>query len=527
MALTARTISTLGSGIARYFFVLALMSALSIPAAMGQTAGSSSGTMAPGATTVTPPGAAFVGVASGSPNQRLLNTPDKLQYNEYITDVIRVWNKSGGILPQVRTAVSLEKGEAEAVIKMVGGNEVEFIIVTTTRRQMPSIRALIGNLDHPSKPKRTRPVYDPFLLSHRKASDVVAILRGLNIRKDATLFADDPSNRIYTDAPDAFAEYILAFDVPVKQIKLLVQVIQIAEHDKKKVGLDWDAWKRNMGGQFGLTFNAFEGGDVFSRLDGLLATDASALADFLNYTAQRGSAEIRDQAFITASNSKLGMFSESTTRTDFPVYEVSASTPMAIAETNALFQEFPEFPTRTVMLAPQSRSKRLTPRATEGLSISVTPTIGTTSVLLELAIEANLTTGFDSLDQPIVSTRKAGTSITLPVFEVTPDELKDDLEAESLQPSIDEWSPFVVASFEETTLLRGNRGFPGLRDVPFVRKLAGVQSKIQENSKLWVIIVPQAGLYMDEPTEVDLETGLTIRAYDEAEISESSKNKYE
>ena len=239
----------------------------------------------------------------------ILRSDDKQEVQNYVSKVVELQNAAAlELLPHVLEAVNLEKGTAQ-VLKYTppgGGKARYFIQVVTTEKQMTSVIETIKALDLPGVESSPGDVRCGIRMKYRRASEVANVLATISLSAESSVVADDATNTIYfiDSVSDAAltATFAKFADVPPLQIEMDVQVYEVCEEDAEKLGLDWDAWKRSLGGQIDVTGNWFEGGDIFARLDGLLTIDARTLAEFLNYTAQEGHAKVVKRAKITATN---------------------------------------------------------------------------------------------------------------------------------------------------------------------------------------------------------------------------------
>jgi hypothetical protein len=418
------------------------------------------------------------------PNGKLsiLRSGDKLETNSYVSQVVELQNGIAyELLPHVLRAVSPEKGSAR-VMKYTppdGGPLRYFIQVVTTEAQMPSVIETIKALDLPEVKSSTGDARYAIRMKYRAASEVADVIQNTYLSGEGKVFADDITNTLYiqdsvSDSVGdlAYAEF---YDVPAPQIDFEVQIIEVSDENASKLGLDWDAWKRSLGGQVTSTRNRYENGDTFSRIDCLLTIDARTLAEFLNYTAQNGNATLKRRATMSANNLTPAILSM-TKRIPYITYELldtsTSDVTRVITEDNpkadAANDDYPsEGPRTLAVIPPKSWQKVDMGMDEEGIVLSITPVIGTEMVTASIDLAANTVTGFDELDRPVVTEHDFETTVTL-----------QDMQ----------W--LRIATLENVFETRYRRGIPGLKSIPLVRYLFSVEGIRYERSHTHVLIRP-------------------------------------
>jgi type II secretory pathway component GspD/PulD (secretin) len=416
---------------------------------------------------------------------RILRSDDKRQTNRYITQAIELHNTLAvELLLTLSTAVALENGIVRGAVtypsKESGEKARQFIVFTTTREQMPSLLEAVRVLDVPNIVNAQGSSRKALRVKYRRASDLGAVLKGTRLTSQAKVFADDLTNTLYfDDSPyvmEKTEEYLAFFDVPVPQIEFDVQIIDIREDGARRLGLDWDAWKRTVGGQISVSGNRFEGGGgTFARLDGLLALDANVLAQFLNYTVQSGSARLVQRSRLTASNLKPAVISDRR-RVPFQEYVRTSQTGAILTEPNvrvdANGEQDPGEPDvagpRIVAITPPVVN-RLTELGAgeEGIVISIQPVIGTEAVTADVKVAVNTVTGHDQLGKPIVALQELTNQFTL----VNDQQL-------------------LLGTLEREMTVTGRSGIPGLKDIPVIKYLFSVETDRKQKSRLFIVANP-------------------------------------
>jgi type II secretory pathway component GspD/PulD (secretin) len=254
--------------------------------------------------------------------------------------------------------------------------------------------------------------------------------------------------------------------------------VELREENSTRLGLDWDAWKRNVGGQFTITGNTFEGSDGFVRLDSLLSLDASILANFLNYTVQTGNARLLQRSRLNASNLEPAVISD-VKRVPYQEYVRTERAQTILTETNPKVDSFQEYDPddelatakapRVVTIVPPVHNRLTTLNSDEeGLLIRIQPVIGLETVTAKIDIDLNTVTGFDRNDRPIVTEQKLANLFTL-----------------------HNGKQILLGTLERQTVVDARRGIPGLKSIPVLKYLFSVEAQRVERSRVFILATPR------------------------------------
>lgn len=435
---------------------------------------------------------------------QILRSSDKFETNGYVSQVIEIFNtESYELKPYITEAVTQEKGVVRAVKTEApeGQKPRYFLLVTTTAAQLPTIAEAIRALDVPGFVNSQGRSRVAFRLKYRLASELGAILRGTRLTSQGRIFADDKTNTLYyDDSPYVIKkveEYVTFFDVPTPQVEFDVQIVEVRDDDSWRLGLDWDAWKRSIGGQFDITGNYFEGGDSFARVDGLLTLDAATLASFLNYTVQSGSARLVQRSRLNASNLNPAVISDMR-RVPFYDYKRTERVPSLLTETTPQVDAEDELDTdegnargpRTVTIVPPVHNQRADLGTDEeGLLVTIRPIIGTEIVTAKVDISLNTLNGYDEQNRPIVT--------------------EQDLSNEFRVRDND---PLLLGTLERQTSVEGRRGLPGLKNIPIIKYAFSVEDSRSTSARLFIIATPAfSNVGFDAKNLADLKTRAPLR----------------
>lgn len=347
-------------------------------------------------------------------------------------------------------------------------------------------------------------------IKHRRASEIARVLRGNNSPIPGAetvfpivddVFSDEQTNTITVRATQrenivralAAIEY---YDVPIPQVEISVTVCEFQSTDESKIGLEWDAWKRALGGSFVLNY-----GQVLSRgpkLDsakifddihspftgaaGVLAIDATVLSEFINYMEEKGCLNVSSRTTLTAMNGKEATFSNMvpspyltygslTTVGNVPIFTRSASSkaPAFGGFSKVDNPTTPGFPVISNIATAEGTILPLQPLqlSNEGVSVTILPSIS--SETMELDISAIVTSPFQppTLGAPVLTTRN----------------LKNVV-------SLRDGQCFKLCSYERIESIDNERGVSGLNRIPIIRNAFVKQSNACVMKKAIVFLAP-------------------------------------
>lgn len=413
---------------------------------------------------------------------KIFRTGDKQEMHNYISQVVQLQNTDAiEILPYVRSAVALEKGFARVLKNISAGTE--YLQIITTEEQMPSIVATIQALDQEGAISHPGEKRIAVRMRYRLASEVADIIRQTTMQPEGRVIPDDITNTIYiADSFSDVSQHDMIrdfYDVPAPQVEFDVQIIDVREKDlgPDKIGLDWDAFKRSYSGSINGTFNLFEGGKRFGRIDGLLGLDARVLMDFLNFVVQEGHGEIIQRAKVTGNNLTPAVVRSiqrvpyiDYVRTDRAVAVVTEQNPRANGATEGRpgDDDYPLNDPRIVTITPSPHFERADlGEDEEGIMVVIRPVIGTRLVTADMSVEAQTVIGYDQLDRPIVATRDLESALTLE-------------DGKTLRAGV----------IERDIATEYQRKIPWLSKIPIIRSFTRMEAPRVEKSHMFIFITP-------------------------------------
>jgi type II secretory pathway component GspD/PulD (secretin) len=400
-----------------------------------------------------------------------------LSKNNYIGKIYPVYNTQAiEIQSYLLRTLAFEGGTAEVMglqsVKDAQGRNVQYLFVTAPDFMIPGITEIVSTCDVPGFKFYDATGMDfgggsgaiAYKGKHRTASELRNILAATELGNVGAFlfppFADDSTNTIYivenpTDIADDLAALSL-FDTPPLQAELDVTIYEVSGGDDGTLGLDWEAWKRSLSGEFqysSVSDQTFfdDNNDAYNTL---LTLDAGALASFLNYTVRTGNSKVVTSTKLTMTNSEdvPGGLSGGNRGT-------ATGEPARIESTRAI-------PFGNVNINGEGE---FTDVAFEGVVVEFLSFIGTESLTIDIDVAVNSLVGFsEETNTPIITERSLNTMVNLKSGE-----------------------SIALGGVEKTSIVKDTVGIPLLKEIPFVGQyLFAKTSESTQNSKVIMILTP-------------------------------------
>ena len=408
---------------------------------------------------------------------KVLRTNDKFEMNRYVTKAWELKNAVAlEIFPHVKKAVDAEKGKARSLKykNPADGKTHYFIQVVTPEFQIPYLEDLITMLDLKDVESSEGDVKFNYRLKYRDAEEIANILHNTSLSGEGEVFFDKKTNSVWINdsVSDFKKDYstLLFYDVPIPQVALDVEIIEIETDDSSEIGLYWDAWKSALSGRYSYGISRLRTtdntlSDVLDPLirtargyEALLSLDATVLADFINYMVDIGEARIVTRSKIVASNGEKGIIS-SLKRIPYQTYEIKKSDEfnrrVDVSDTSSPGASFID-------------QGKHTGEKAEGVYIEVRPNISLESTKLDVSVTVNSLCGYTANGMPIIAERRATTNIFLK-----------------------EKTKFTLGVFDKETLVSENQQVFLLGNIPLAGKLFTHAKRAHKKSKIFVFLTPE------------------------------------
>ncbi|HPB29901.1 MAG TPA: hypothetical protein PLB62_00425 [Candidatus Sumerlaeota bacterium] len=404
---------------------------------------------------------------------KVLRTDDKFEMNRYIT---RAWELKHAdayeILPHIKKVVQAEKGQVRTMKYKdpESGKTRYFVQVVAPEFQIEGIAEMIKVLDLPGMESSEGDVKYNCRLLYRDAAEIAGILRNTSLSGEGAVAFDTKTNSIWIkDSISDFKKDLATlkfYDVPVPQVSLDIEIVEVETDDSSKLGLQWDAWKNALGGAYSYRISRSNAVDntladslspaikTLRGYDALLTLDATVLADFLNYMIENGHARVVTRSRVLVSNGETGVIS-SLRKIPYETYSTDAIRRLKDAVN-----------TTDPGASLADPAFRMGEKA-EGLHIEARPNISLKSTTLDASITVNSLSGFTNQGMPIITERKTLTNAALRDGE-----------------------KFTLGIFDKETLVKEKSKVALLGDIPLLGTLFMRNVEVKRNSKIIVQAVP-------------------------------------
>lgn len=409
---------------------------------------------------------------AGGPTERIeiQSTSDHIDY------VVKAYTlreaNSSEVYQLILNAVSLEGGSVDRIasgsrVRFNGHGEVEvdyeggsILVVTAPEWMLPYLDQTIALLDQPNiEAAAFGTGYKYIRPKHRKPSDLVRLV-GSSVASGVEVFvSDDSRNLLYLEDSPSFMGGILeaveAFDRPPDQVEARIRIFEIDETRSHDVGLDWHAFQKSVT-DGSLDFVWGEAGQAGLSLESLtssLSFNALLATEFLNYQSREGNARVVTDTVIRVVNGET-------------------ATVESVLEIPYVLRGFVD---NDVIDSPRRDSPealdpdRLIKEFVEGVVITITPTIGTESMELEIEAAVSSHVGYTPNQSVPIMTRSLVQSVL----------------------DISSGRPAVLGGLTRTTTIDERSGVPWLKDIPGVRYLFSREIQRRHKSHIVISIEPR------------------------------------
>ncbi|MFH1732858.1 MAG: hypothetical protein ABIF82_14570 [Planctomycetota bacterium] len=410
-------------------------------------------------------------------NFRILRTDQKSQMNDYVTRIFELKNaRCMEVLPYVNIVVRAEGGSARTLKYEPpgGGKERNFIQVVCPKFQLAGIEQLIKAVDLPGMKSSSGTTKMFYRMQHRNAANVQAMLQSTELSGEGDSAVDAPTNTLYfEDSASDFSRglsVVKFMDVPVPQVEFEVVIYEVDKTIESKLGLYWDAWKNMLTGGVAGAYGSIPRGLGVDGFQSIIGVGGPAIADFLNYLVAKGKANVVTNTRLSVQNGETATL-RSLTRIPYQAYTTLALNNVPVLGNTGWAvkteQAQPNAPGGTNQRS-DADPGTVAGEKSEGIYLSVTPTIGTKTLSANITVTVNSLVGYTKLDAPIITERRTETTATL-----APDKV------------------FTLGGMDKETAVKESRGIPVLKSIPLIKYLFSYEADVTRKSTLIVTIKPK------------------------------------
>ena len=277
-------------------------------------------------------------------------------------------------------------GSATTAVQTIQGVEHILLNVVATETLQASIPDTIRQFNRGPieflAPGRPAFHYTP---EYRSAADLAAILNQ-DLSPLGTVYVDDKVNRLTIAEDPTYIPHlqkVLAhYDVQPEQVTVSIEIIETRKGLGRDLGVYWESWKKAFPTLASVAVHASRSPQTdnltVDSIQALIDLNPAAFTSFVHYMEIQGVANVRSKTTLTVVNAQPASFK---TATDTPV-----------TATND-----PTHPTTT--------------RVTDGIEISIAPTISRQLKNLRIKAVATSLVGFTNQGDPQVTTSSLETTI--------------------------------------------------------------------------------------------------------------------
>ncbi len=400
---------------------------------------------------------------------KVLRTTNKAETNKYVCEALEFKHVNPfDIVNFFESTISREEGGIYSFLNPDGKSG--FIVVICPEYQLPSLRQLARELDRPSIASAPGSSYGFYRMRHRDISNPqLRNIISMHMDNWGALLPDVQTNSVMVyDAKggfDAANAKLLELDQPLRQVEMKVNIYEMNVNNDMKIGLDFEAWKNGPGKMLGVFSaqsqqldNAYYGSaSNRSNMRGTLLDYPSAFFDFL---VSKGKAKtLANTRAITAT----GVPAVLTAMDEFVIYAVNNSPNVVPA---VAFDKVVVVPDRDVK-GKIATLPGTTIRARTGVDVTLTPTVGDETTILDANMTLTNLIGYDDKGYPALNTTK-----------------------QTSQVSVKNGSEVVFGGLNRITVLKNTRKMPFFGSLPVLGYLFGGETDIHKESTLVISVSP-------------------------------------
>jgi len=400
---------------------------------------------------------------------KVLRTTNKAQTNKYVCEALEFKNVNPfDVVNFFDSTISREEGGIYSFLNPDGKSG--FLVVICPEYQLPSLRQLARDVDRPFIASAPGSSYGFYRMRHRDISNAqLRNIIAMHMDNWGALLPDVQTNSVMIyDAKGGFDEAntkLQELDQPLRQVEMKVNIYEMDVNNDMKMGLDFEAWKNGPGKTLGVVTaggqhlnNAYYGSaSNHSNLRGTQLDYPSAYFDFL---VSKGKARTLANTRAVASTGIPAVLSA---MDEFVIYAVN-NTPNATP--SVAFDKVVITPDRDVK-GKVATLPGTTIHAKTGVEVSVTPTVGDETTILDANVSLTNLIGYDDKGYPALDTVK-----------------------QVSQVSVKNGSEVVLGGLNRITVLKDTRKAPFLGSLPVVGYLFGGETNIHKESTVVVSISP-------------------------------------
>ncbi|HQL09805.1 MAG TPA: type II and III secretion system protein [Lentisphaeria bacterium] len=371
---------------------------------------------------------------------------------DYICKVYKLKSKdvSAEIASFLRVTVEKEGGTVYVSVNTRTGDE--FIMITAPMFQFPYLEDAIAALDDEgTKFYEDGTKIGVYTMKHRLASDIGPVVEGALQSQYGLSVPDDAVNKIYyLDSPsyyDATVEYVQQFDVPPEMVRIEAQIVEVEMDDDFNFGMALEAWKEalpeNVDMQLDfqqsrdradLNMNPGNWAQFAAQSVIIQGMRPKAMANIINYLVRTGKAKVLSRPTVVAMNGQEATIA-SLDKVNYKAYSTA--------------------------------DEALNKQTDVGISLTITPTIGSETLSLAINAEVSSLVGWTSSSDPIINARSTTANVVLKDGEL-----------------------FTLSGLRKDTITKTDERVPVLGSIPLVGYVFRHEIDVKKTSEIVVLLTP-------------------------------------
>lgn len=418
---------------------------------------------------------------------RVLRVNQKNLVNDFVTAVFPIRRATPRELRDAfRMITGKEGGRAEVIRDKQKGEN--FLQVICPRFQLPYVKDALEVLDQDWIGVLSDGTVDVYYQGkHRSITEMLPIFDEW-IDSDGATFRDPKNNAFHRvdepSAAEATPEIMKQLDIPPPQILLEGALYEVDAHDDLKLGLDFIAWKNGPGRNlfeaiFDGSYNreevdnlssifnplaprtARDGTAVLKTRGHYLAANALVTAAYVDFLASKGKAKVVARPRILTKSGLTGEFAAID-----PIPAFSAE-PLDPGPRGLVPRTAPETARGTPQVPIHDRTLRHAVPAHVGITLLVTPAIGTETTEAAVSLQVSDLSGVTPQGTPMISSREVESVVRL----------KDG-------------EPFVLGGIRRNEEVQGSAKVPLLGSIPVLGYLFGGETSAARRTELVLVLTP-------------------------------------
>ncbi|MCX7846843.1 MAG: hypothetical protein N2595_02255 [bacterium] len=378
---------------------------------------------------------------------------DSKDDTDFICKVYKL--KSKGVAAEIASflRVPVEKENGKVYVSCNTRTGDEYLVITAPLFQFPHLEAALEMLDDEgTKFYEDGTKIGVYTVKNRSATELGPLVQNALQSQYGLSFPDDTVNKVYyIDAPsyyDATVKFVQEFDVPPEMVRIEAEIVEVEMDDDFNFGMALEAWKEalpeNVDMQLDfqqsrdrvdLNMNPGDWAQYAAQSIIIQGMRPKAMANMINYLVRKGKAKVLSRPTVVAMNGKEAVIA-SLDKINYKAYSTA--------------------------------DEALNKQTDTGISLTITPTIGSETLSLAINAQVSSLVGWTSSGDPIINTRSTTANVVLKDGEL-----------------------FTLSGLRKDTITKTDERVPILGSIPLVGYLFRHEIDVKKTSEIVVLLTPR------------------------------------